>query len=159
MKYALALGLAMWSCIAMAAQPPAEAGVIRGRLAYPSEEIPPLTVVARGLDGQGDYTTKTRRNQTGYRIAVPPGRYIVFAIPDGMEDPLLRGAYTAYSQCNDIIRRGGTSLKPCKSGSPLTVTVAAGKTSANVHIDDWYLEPDVASALQLMPQTGPTSPR
>ena len=105
-------------------------------------------MVARLLDDGRDFNLRTKENQRRYRLRVPAGRYHVFAIPEGKRDPLLRGAYTSCSQCNHIIRSGGTSLARRETGLLLTVTVHAGKTTANVHIDHWYVTEDVARSLQ-----------
>src|SRR5258708_4586346 len=76
-----------------------EATTLAGRLTYPGEALPAMTVVARDASGQNVFSTHTTRGQSSYRLAVRPGAYVVFAVPDVAPDPQLLGAYTEYSLC------------------------------------------------------------
>ena len=130
---------------AMAGPPPS--GLIGGIIALPGgAAVPALTIVARGLDGQGDHLLQVEAGQTSYRIAVPAGGYIVFAVPQDKADPR-RGAYTPFSLCARIIRQGGRAIRPCTTGAPLTVEVAAGARRLDVDVDDWALTQEVAATL------------
>ncbi len=140
----LALGAA-----AKEREPPT--GLISGQLSYPGHVVPALTIVARSLEPPRTILLDTRAGQEHYRLRVPAGRYIVFAVPREARDPLLRGAYTGYSLCNRIIRQGGRPIRACTTGAPLTVVVEPNTHRRHVDIDDWYLTDEVAATLQLPP--------
>lgn len=109
-------------------------GSIAGRLAYPSEFIPPLTVYAIPA-GPGRYrAVHTAHNQVRYTLAgVPPGVYVVVAFVTGDAQATLSGAYTRYVTC------GMTA--GCADHAPIPVTVRAGVTSSDVDVGDWYAPP------------------
>lgn len=145
------IGLAAAAQGAVAGGPVAAHGVISGRIELPGRAAAPaLIVVARGLDGQGDHLVRVAESTTGYRVEVPAGRYIVFAVPQDAADPR-RGAYTGFSQCARIIRQGGRAIRPCTTSPPLTVEIAPGAERRDVDLDDWALKDEVAATLQLAP--------
>ena len=102
-------------------------GTIRGKLSFPSELIPPLTIFAIRIDNglSTYYSIETTQNQFSYAIDVDPGIYNVFAFRDDFA-----GAYTRYVTCGM-----GSN---CSDHSPLPVVVKAGKTVKNIHLKDWY---------------------
>jgi len=71
-------------------------GVISGRLSFPSERIPPLTVIAIRIDNglSTFYSINTAEHQSSYAIEVDPGIYNVYAYRDDFA-----GGYTKYVTC------------------------------------------------------------
>lgn len=102
-------------------------GTIRGKLSFPSEQIPPLTIFAIRIDNglSTYYSIETTQNQFSYAIDVDPGIYNVYAFRDDFA-----GAYTRYVTCGM-----GSN---CSDHTPLPVAVKAGKTVKNIHLKDWY---------------------
>jgi hypothetical protein len=79
-------------------------------------------------------------------LAVRPGAYIVFAVPDAPANPRLRGAYTAYSLCaHDRARMQGGR---CRTGPLVVVKVAEGDTRTGIDVDDWNLPEEIAATLR-----------
>ena len=131
-----------------------EATTLAGRLTYPGEGLPAMTVVAREASGQNVFSTHTTRGQSSYRLAVRPGAYVVFAVPDVAPDPKLRGAYTEYSLC----ARERTKLLAgrCRTGALVVVNVADGDAKTGINVDDWNLSESIAVALS-WPIAGPAA--
>lgn len=141
-------------CLALAACAKESApttGEIGGRLEFPSDEVPALTVVLLEMNNPQPIKVKLPARRATYSVSVPPGRYIVFAIPDGSPDerldPLAVGAHTDYSLCNPRVRAGEVEGQRCRTSPPREISVAAGERITDAHIDDWYLEEQVAMAL------------
>jgi len=128
---------------------PLPAATIGGRLSYPSEELPGMIVVARNAAGE-TFFTETRPKQARYRLEVPDGRYVVYAIALGTGEPKgrePRGAHTSYSICaRDKARlRAGR----CASGPLQEVNVTPARPRDDVDVDDWYLPDALAVTLVL----------
>lgn len=133
----VAAGLALFSGAALA-------GTLTGGLAFPGDEIPALTVVAVDQGSGKQFTMQTRVGQRSYRLAVPEGRYIVFAVPHGAgvaDEPgqtPMRGAYSKFSACvmsaPDKAAKGG-----CNEHELLVVEVGAKATLRRIDLYDWYL--------------------
>ena len=137
----------------------ASAGTITGGVAFPGDTIPALTVVAVEQTSGKQFATETKAGQRSYRLELPEGRYIVFAIPHGpgVEDeagqPALRGAYSAFSVCvlatPEKAAEGG-----CQDHQLLTVELGAKETRRRVDLYDWYLpEPEKARILAIRVQS------
>jgi hypothetical protein len=125
------------AAVILLAPDPLLAATIGGRLSYPSEELPAMTVVARNPAGE-TFAVDTKPKQARYRIEVPEGRYQVFAIALGTGDAsgkAPRGAHTAYSLC----ARDKARLKAgrCKTGPLEDVSVTQARGREDVDIDDW----------------------
>jgi hypothetical protein len=128
------------------------AGTITGGVAFPGDSIPALTVVAVEQGTGKQYSVSTRAGQRSYRLDVPPGTYIVFAVPHGpgVEDepgqPALRGAYSAFSQCvlssPEKAAEGG-----CQDHQLLTVEVGGNDTRKRIDLYDWYLPEEVKARI------------
>lgn len=142
--------------------PAAQAGVITGRISYPSDFIPPVTVYAIGADDQRIWfsvefpgygnpprpTAQPGSEPGTYRLTgVAPGTYWVVAYRnDGQKpDP---GFYSRASEC---LRR--TPGGPCPDQSFAIVAVTAGQTTPNVDIVTWW----PGSGLVPPPPPRPTS--
>lgn len=51
---------------------------LSGKLIYPSDYIPAMTICAVSIDENARYCTKIKENTTQYSLFVPSGRYIVY---------------------------------------------------------------------------------
>ena len=128
---------------------PSPAATIAGRLGYPGAELPGMTVAARNAAGE-TFSVETQPKQARYRLEVPEGRYVVFAIAQGIGEPPgkePRGAHTAYSVCardKARLQAGGCATGPLEE---VSVTQARGRE--DVDIDDWTLPDALASTLVL----------
>jgi hypothetical protein len=133
----LAVGLGVLSGAAMA-------GTITGGLAFPGESIPALTVIAVEQGSGKQFSVETKPDQRSYRLELPQGRYIVFAVPhgEGVSDeagqPPLRGAYSQFSAC--VLNAPQKAAKgECNEHALLTVEVSAKDVLKRIDIYDWYL--------------------
>ncbi|OAI51945.1 hypothetical protein AYO46_01060 [Betaproteobacteria bacterium SCGC AG-212-J23] len=137
------------AALILLATDPLLAATIGGRLSYPSEELPGMTVVARNAAGE-TFSVETRPKQARYRIEVPEGRYVVFAIAQGTGDAAgkaPRGAHTAYSIC----ARDKARLKAgrCTTGPLEEVAVTQARGREDVDVDDWYMPEALTATLDL----------
>jgi hypothetical protein len=127
-------------CNGLAAHP--QSGVIEGSLSYPSEFIPDdMTICAENLATKKIYCTDKHLNarkyryKVGYKLAVPPGDYHVYAqLPDparyGATYPKdYRAYYSEFVKC-------GMSVE-CKDHTPIVVIVKSGSTTSGVDPWDW----------------------
>lgn len=111
------------------APPPAPLpGVISGRLCYPSEYIPAMTIYARNADTGETWTMHVPMDTLSYEFEVPAGDYLVFA----WTDEGLGGSYSEFVPC-------GLSVE-CSDHTPVVVPVAAGQRVTGVDICDFYME-------------------
>lgn len=103
-------------------------GSITGKLGYPSEGIPELTVYAFDSFDQKKYLMiKTKVNQSEFTIPdVIPGTYYLVAYASAEYS----GGYTKAVAC-------GLSVE-CTDHSLIKVEVSPGKTASDVEIRDWY---------------------
>jgi hypothetical protein len=114
------------------APPPPQTGSISGILAYPSEGIPPLRVVAFAPDSSSFYI-ETGPGQNIYSIPnLPPGEYRVVAYT---LDGALSGGYSQAVPC-------GLNVE-CVDHSLIPVMVVAGQDVPNINPVDWYAPPGV----------------
>ncbi len=124
-------------------QPQAAAvGTLSGRMCYPSESIPAMTLYLENTAAGTATEVAIAPNQGTFSIELPPGTYIAYAWRPGFE---IGGAYTPAVPC------GLTTA--CTDHSLLPVTVAAGETVTNVDLCDWYGGP---GAIPLPPGVVPT---
>ncbi|RPI58841.1 MAG: hypothetical protein EHM56_00710 [Chloroflexi bacterium] len=108
--------------------PPAgEAGLIRGKLCYPSEYIPAMTVYARDVDTGDTVTLEVPENTPEYELEVPgEATYQVFAwTVDG-----LGGSYSRFVTC-------GLSVE-CTDHGLIPVSVGAGQEVSGIDVCDFY---------------------
>jgi hypothetical protein len=119
--------------------PTAAAGTITGRLGYPGEVIPPLTVYAIRRDAEGYFAVDTPQYQAGappqptYSITgVAPGTYVVLAYRnDGVQGSEERpGVYSQAVPCG--LRAG------CDDHSLIPVQVTAGAVVTGIDVTDWH---------------------
>lgn len=128
----------------LAAQP--EVARISGSIAYPSEEVPAMQVVARARADGALTIVRTIRGQRRYDMPLSAGTYVVFAVPIAADgDPNIRGAYTTYSICaRDVAKRNAGQ---CATGALVDVTVGPAGAVRNVDIDDWYMPAELSATL------------
>ena len=138
----------------------AQAASLGGRLSYPSEELPAMIVVARDALGVTRFA-ETKPRQARYRIEVPEGTYVVYAVPVGTGKPPPgqvppRGAYTQYTLCG----RDKAALQAgrCRTGPLVEVRVAASEQREDIDIDDWYLPDALAATLNVISDAPPPPP-
>ena len=126
---------------------PLRAATLGGRLGYPGGELPGMTVVARNAAG-ATFAVETRPKQARYRMDVPEGRYVVFAIARGTGDASgkePRGAHTSYSICARDKAR--LAAGRCVTGPLEEVMVTPSRAREDADIDDWYLPEPLAATL------------
>jgi hypothetical protein len=155
-RFVLAVVLAGLSSAALA-------GTITGGLAFPGETIPALTVVAVEQGGK-QFSVETKPGQRSYRLDVPQGSYIVFAVPhgEGVSDeagqPPLRGAYSKFSTC--VMNTPDKAEKgECTEHDLLTVEVAAKEVHKRIDLYDWYLPDAEKGKLLAIQQNGKAARR
>jgi len=132
------------------------AATIGGRLGYPGETLPAMIVVARNSAG-GTIHAETKPGEARYRLEVPAGRYVVFAIPIGVAAPpgkeALRGAHTAYSACGRDQAR--LQAGRCRTGPLAPVLVAETDRLEHIDIDDWHMPDALMATLNLAVREAP----
>ncbi|HSJ53299.1 MAG TPA: hypothetical protein VLC52_06080 [Anaerolineae bacterium] len=105
---------------------PAAAGTITGRLCYPSDYIPAMTIYARNVDSQETASVTTVQNATSYELQVPAGTYVVFAwTAEGSG-----GTYSQFVAC-------GLNVE-CTDHSLIPVAVAPGQVTTGADVCDFY---------------------
>ena len=142
----LGIGLIFALCLVLQPWPAAaapNAGVIEGSLSYPSEFIPPdMTIYAENLATKQIYSTNQHLKgnkytyKVGYKLAVPPGNYHVFA---QLPDPAKYGAgypkdYRAYY--SKFVKCGMNA--DCLDHTPMVVKVKSGEIVSGIDPMDWY---------------------
>jgi hypothetical protein len=127
------------------------AGSIAGRLGYPSNIIPPMTIYAIPLAATGSdvHTVRAVKNQGNYTIkGVEPGSYELFAIPTGdvtSPPPHFMAAYTKAVPCG--LAYG------CDDHTPIPVTVSADQAVTGIAVTDFYAP---QNSFPLLPNGGAT---
>jgi hypothetical protein len=108
-------------------QPAAGVGVIRGKLCYPSEYIPAMTLYARDVTTGETVTLDVPENTPQYELQVPgEASYQVFAwTVDG-----LGGSYSRFVTC-------GMSVD-CTDHSLIPVPVGAAQVINRIDVCDFY---------------------
>jgi hypothetical protein len=103
-------------------------GTISGKLSYPSEQIPPLRIVAFDIYSNAYYSVDTVANQQTYSITnLFPGYYHVVAYE---RTNGLAGGYTEVVEC---------FAPGCKDDHTLVVVyVTPNQTVSNINPGDWY---------------------
>jgi len=130
---------------------PAKFGIIGGKLCYPSEGIPPMTIYARNVDTHATYSIHVEKGASDYEIQIPmEGRYIVFAWTDA-------GAFTQDSRGGTFscagafhgqmtyLGKNGVNLKCAdrEDHAPIVISVKLGETTSDAYVCDFYSEESV----------------
>ena len=104
-------------------------GIITGKLSFPSEQIPPLRIVATDIYNNGHHWVDTVTNQQTYEIkGLMPGYYTIVAYGRGSN---FAGGYTEYAKC-------GLSVACPDDHTLVIVYVTPGMTSKDIDPADWY---------------------
>ncbi len=110
-------------------------GKVAGKICYPGEGIPALTVYLKNTVTNAVLNMDMPANSTSYSFtAVPAGNYVAFAWLDGGK---LGGSYSKAVPCGLTVS--------CTDHSPIQVKVEGGKGVTGVDICDWY-SPDSVPA-------------
>lgn len=105
-------------------------GTITGRLGYPSEIVPPLTLYFENADTADVLTLSTREGQSAYSKSLPPGTYHVYA---WLANFGLGGSYSAAVPCGLTVE--------CADHRLLPVEVPPGGIISGIDLLDWYGPP------------------
>jgi hypothetical protein len=125
--------------------------LLRGRVSYPSEELPAMRVCALATEDVGlGYCAETAVNAPHYELRVPPGTWILLAWP---QDTGTEGAPGLLSMASECLATSGLN---CDDHDFFELTVDAGETREGLDINDWYYPPE-APPLPMEPR-GETLP-
>jgi hypothetical protein len=113
-------------------------GTVTGKICYPSESIPPMTLYFQSTHDDRFETMRIDADQDKYSIDLDPGTYIAYAYPEN--DFIIGGMYSVMVPCG--------LASNCKDHSFIPIDVEAGNTTNGVDICDWYAEP---SAIPIPP--------
>jgi len=111
-------------------------GTITGKLCYPSEYIPEMTIYARNVKTGKTLSTHVKEGTAVYKVSVPPGRYFVF-VWTRTEKTLGRigGLYSRAVPC-------GLNVS-CADHRPIPVEVEPGRTVTHIDPCDFYSQKSV----------------
>ena len=143
------------SVTASASHSPSPASaVITGRLGYPSDFIPPLTIYAVSVtDPHTFFSTNTPRYGNDpsapptpgapippYALSVTPGTYYVYGLRNDLGGGVIGPGAVVYSSYTVKCQQASPSpTGPCQqSHDPLPVTVRAGETVDRIDLTDWF---------------------
>lgn len=109
---------------------------LRGRVMYPSEELPAMRVCALAVADPGTaHCVGTEVHQMHFELVLPAGEWWLLAWPldtGAAGDP---GLLSAASAC---LAAGDTG---CDDHALLPVRLAAGELRDGLDINDWYYDP------------------
>jgi len=108
-------------------------GAVAGRLCYPSEYLPEMTLFFQETASQEITDLAIAENQDSYFVNLLPGRYIAYAY-------LNSGASLGGSYSNAVLCGLDTS---CSDHSPVQFDVIPGETLSTVDICDWYAQDEI----------------
>jgi hypothetical protein len=118
------------------------AGTIEGVVTFPAQLVPSMTAYASDLDTSRVHSVQLVRGQANFSVEVPPGRYLVFLVPNEPGAPNIYGAYTQYSLCAPHAIDA-----QCADHALVAITINAKTPRCAVTIDDWYLTDDIAEQI------------
>jgi hypothetical protein len=121
---------------------PVPTGSISGKICYPSEFIPEMTLFVQETSNQEISEEYISENQNRYNMNLIPGRYIAFAYLNS--GATLMGSYSNAVLCG--LNAG------CADHSLVEFEVKAGQTLEDIDICDWYsteaVPPDPRAKMQ-----------
>lgn len=119
-----------------------QTGTVSGRICYPSEFIPEMTLFFQEISSQEISEVYISENQNEYNMNLIPGRYIAFAYLNS--GATLMGSYTNAVLCG--LNAG------CADHSLVEFEVEAGQNVEDIDICDWYsteaVPPDPRAKMQ-----------
>jgi hypothetical protein len=114
---------------------------VSGRLGSPTGAAPAETVYAWSLGARHLYSADRPAGSAGYTIELPPGRYLLFAVPAEPGAPPVYGAYTPAARCAH-----GAKREDCEGHGLLRVDVQK-KRIEGIDLTDWSITDDAAALL------------
>ena len=124
--------------------------VVSGRLCYPSEAIPPMTVYAREVESQATYSVHVA-GANDFELLVPtPGQYVLFGWTDAgvFTEESLGGIHSCHGvfvgQMN-YLGKDGVDL-PCgdpEDHTPLVLDLDVAENVDNIYVCDFYSQQSV----------------
>ena len=109
---------------------------LRGRVMYPSEELPAMRVCALAVADPGSaHCIATEVHQMHFELVLPAGEWWLLAWPLDTGTAGDPGLLSAASAC---LAAGGTG---CDDHALLPVRLAAGELRDGLDINDWYYDP------------------
>lgn len=125
----------------------AQNGLATGKICYPSQYIPAMTVYFKEVNSGVVSSLPIAQNQLTYQMNLPPGTYHAYA---WLMDNSMGGSYSYAVPC-------GLSVN-CTNHNPLPFSIFAGTTTTGIDICDWYSQSDVPPASGASTPTTPGSP-
>jgi hypothetical protein len=108
--------------------PPTNSGAT-GKICFPSEMIPAMTVYFEDTMNGLITTVPIAENQSTYEVSLEPGTYLAYA---WLPDFTIGGLYSYAVPC-------GLSVE-CTDHDPIVVQITPDQTVTNIDICDWYLD-------------------
>ena len=113
-------------------------GVVQGKLCFPSEYIPSMSVYLKATGSNSVYKLVSKENQQTFTFKkIPEGNYVAFAYTTEATQLDLNnkkskasGGFTRFVPC-------GLSID-CKDHTLISFKVNKGKTTNAISICDWY---------------------
>lgn len=116
--------------------PASAVALVSGRLAYPSEYLPPMRVCAVDADDPGrGWCVETTEGTDRYTLRVPAGRWWLLAWPQDTGTAGDPGAHTDAVECIAAAEAG------CDNHALRVVALAPGEQRHGIDIIDWYAPP------------------
>lgn len=114
---------------------PIDLGGVEGRICYPSDFIPEMTLYFQNMDTNATAEFEHNSGEPHYNVNLFPGTYIAYAYVTGTD---YGGAYTEYILCG-----GGPS---CTDHTLVEFEVNLGQITSDIDICDYYGEPGFVPA-------------
>jgi hypothetical protein len=113
-------------------------GIVQGKLCFPSEYIPAMTVYLKATSSKSVYKLASKENQQDFSFKkIPEGNYVAFAYTTeavsldlNNKTSKASGGFTRFVPC-------GLSIN-CKDHTLIDFKVKKGKTTNGINICDWY---------------------
>ena len=116
------------ACISTVQSAPSTSGIVSGKICYPSDHLPAMTLYFESTTGSRLISYQTHQGQSSYAVELEPGIYHAYAwLP---EDILGGGMYSAAVPC-------GLDAD-CTDHSLIPVIVKPKQETRDVDICDWY---------------------
>jgi len=127
----LAAALLLGGCASLREPAPDGPGIVSGKICYPTDHIPSLTLYFESLDGERVVSYRTHEGQDTYALELEPGRYTAYArLP---EDILSGGMYSRAVLCGLTV--------DCTDHDLVPVLIESREETSGVDLCDWYAEP------------------
>jgi len=103
-------------------------GTVTGKICYPSQSIPPLTLYFKNVENGEIANMDTDLNQDTYELETVPGSYVAYAYIKGLDER--PGGYTEFVPC------GLTT--DCTDHSLIEFKVVDDGLTSDIDVCDWY---------------------